>query len=402
MSLIKLWKVLFFLLLSFFAGTLSGCRAEYLNQVPRDLTPGVVLLEKERLDDYDRDLSGYQEKTWEFAKEKLGEAEQYWYLDILEELGSLGEGVDLNPLGLSRGLTREDIDRIFQSVMLDHPELFYVTGYSYTVYETDGRVERLHFVGTYQGNPETIRHRKNEIEQAVSKLLEGVEPGADDYTLTKYVYDTIICGTDYSRSAPDNQNIYSVFVGHRSVCQGYAKATQYLLNRLGIPCTLVTGTVLAGQAHAWNLVQIDGAYYYLDTTWGDASYRGEEGEALSGQTPQINYDYLNITTEELEKTHQIDAGWPNCEAVEANYYYREDAVLTNADVEALKAFFESHTGQGKDTVAFRCANEECYQDIRKLLIENRFIFECFCSGGASVAYVLNDNRLSMTFWMTNE
>ena len=97
--------------------------------------------------------------------------------------------------------------------------------------------------------------------------MSGADEEADQYAKVKYVYDTIIRETDYDPASPDNQNVYSVFVNNRSVCQGYAKAIQYLLNRLGVECTLVLGTVESGEGqegHAWNLVKVDGEYYYVD------------------------------------------------------------------------------------------------------------------------------------------
>lgn len=56
----------------------------------------------------------------------------------------------------------------------------------------------------------------------------------------------------------------------KSVCEGFALAFANVLNRLGIPCGIVTGySSLDGTfgAHAWNIVELDRKYYHLDVTW---------------------------------------------------------------------------------------------------------------------------------------
>ena len=58
----------------------------------------------------------------------------------------------------------------------------------------------------------------------------------------KYIYEYLVNNVQYVEEAPDNQNIYSALVGKATVCAGYAKANQYLLNRMGIYCTYVIGT----------------------------------------------------------------------------------------------------------------------------------------------------------------
>ena len=67
-----------------------------------------------------------------------------------------------------------------------------------------------------------------------------------------------------------DQNIARVFWKKQAVCAGYARAVQYLLERLGIPCIYVEGnTIGSSEGHAWNIVQIGGQYYYVDATNGD-------------------------------------------------------------------------------------------------------------------------------------
>lgn len=354
------------------------------------------------------------EGAFEYAAQSLSEEELTWYEDMKQAMGSFGGNVRLDSAALEAGCDEEDIDRIFQCVLNDHPELFYVEGYSYTRYTRGDKITSVVFSGTYSIDRETAESRRREIEAAAAEILAGAEEGADQYTKVKYVYDTIIRETDYDPSAPDNQNIYSVFVGNRSVCQGYAKATQYLLNRLGVECTLVLGTVETGEGqgpgaqqegHAWNLVRVDGEYYYVDTTWGDASYSRQDGEDTENiNMPEINYDYLNVTTEELLKTHTLgdNIPMPRCVARDANYYFREGALFTSYDKEQMQILFDRARAEDRDDITVKCADMECYNEVLTELVENHEIFRYLEATDASVAYARNDNQMSLTFWVTNE
>ena len=340
-----------------------------------------------------------------FAFDSLTDAQKQWYRDIEQSLGAMEDIVRLSPEGIEAGLDETCIGQIFQCVLIDHPGLFYVEGYTYTKYERGGSLLAIDFSGAYSMDKETAVARKEEIEAGAAVLLSGITAQASEYDKVKYVYETLIKSTDYDLNSADNQNIYSVFVNHLSVCQGYAKATQYLLNRLGMECTLVMGTVDTGEGHAWNLVKVDGSYYYVDTTWGDASYRLESPEGVdNGYMPDINYDYLCVTTRELLRTHTLGGvvPMPECTAVEANYYVREGALFTFYNKEQMKALFDRAASQGKSDVTVKCADSACFQEILSALIGGQEIFDYLSSESGTIAYAHNEKQLSLTFWVTNE
>lgn len=342
------------------------------------------------------------EESSDYAYNSLSPEEQIWYLDIETALGSMSEKVRLSDTALELGLDEQHIDRIFQCVLNDHPEIFYVDGYTYTKYSRGDKTVGIVFDGKYQYAREEVLRRKQEIEQAAEAILAEIDAQASEYDKVKYVFETLIRNTEYDLQAPDNQNIYSVFSGRASVCQGYAKATQYLLNRLGVECTMVQG-IVDGEGHAWNLVRVDGSYYYVDTTWGDASYRLEEGMD-SSQMPEINYDYLCVTTEQLLVTHIPESIVPMPECVDnaANYYVRQGALFTDYNREQMQMLFTRAAQEGNTDVTVKCADAECYQVIKDALIEQQDIFDYLPESELTVSYAHNDKQLSLTFWVTNQ
>lgn len=393
----------------FFTGCASG---DALYELPRESAPSVRVVkfpessQEETEGNSEGDFGGsfLMKEAGDFACRSLSPAEQIWYHDIEEILGGFGGGVELSVEGIKAGLTESSIDRVFQCVLNDHPELFFVEGYSYLKYSQGDELTKVEFSGTYNVDRETALRRRQEIEEAAGKILAGIDADAADYDKVKYVYDTLIISTDYDQHAPDNQNIYSVLINRLSVCQGYAKATQYLLNRMGVECALVFGEVRGGEGHAWNLVNVDGSYYYVDTTWGDASYQTEgQDDEESLAVPEINYDYLNVTTDELLRTHVIkDADFmPECTAREANYYVRQGAWFSSCDRNQLQALFDNAGTGGKSEVAIKCADVYCYNELFDMLIGRQEIFDFWAAAERSIVYAKNDRQLSMTFWVTN-
>lgn len=349
-------------------------------------------------------VSGFlNEEAWCYAYRNLNEAETLWYQDIADCLSKMREEVRLDGQGIAAGLDETDIDKIFQCVLKDHPELFYVEGYTYRKYTRKDKIVAIQFSGTYGMSPEQAVAWNAEIETQVQLLMDGAVGLENDYEKVKYVYETLIYQTEYDLTAPENQNIYSVFVKQKSVCQGYAKATQYLLERMGVKAALVFGTVENGEGHAWNLVQVNDSFYYVDTTWGDPSYQYEEEEMEQGYFPDISYDYLCVTTADLLRTHVIQGYVPMPECVENrdNYYVREGNLFTEYNREQMQAVFQSFLEAGQKEVTIKCADEEVFRQILNAMVEEQEIFDYLSGEYDSVGYSHNEKQLSMTFWVTN-
>lgn len=401
----KICAVIFLLLF------LTGCSSEeILSEVPQ-----TIVLPETQIDslpvqetaasenDNTESFSLLEEGGSRFAYESLGAQEQIWYGEIEQALGEMADTVKLSTEPLEQGMDERDIDRVFQCVLIDHPEIFYTTGYTYTKYSRGDRTVGIDFAGTYDLTKEEASARAETIRDTAQQWLDETDAAASEYDKVKAVYETIVFRTDYDLNSSDNQNIASVFLGHSSVCQGYAKATQYLLNHLGVMCTLVQGTVDTGESHAWNLVCIDGDYYYVDATWGDASYRMEDGSAQES-LPEINYDYLCVTTEDLLRTHRIESvvPMPECTATDANYYVREGAYFTDYDREQMQEVFDRAWEEGRTDITLKCADEVCYEEICHALIDGQEIFSYMQENSGTVTYAQNGKQLSLTFWVTNE
>ncbi len=324
---------------------------------------------------------------------RLTEEERIIYTELLGILRSRGEDVTVS------SVDPKLIDKAFTCVTLDHPELFYISGYSFTKYMRGSKIEKITVSGSYTMDKEEIEQANLLINAYTDKCVSEYDGNGDEYSKVKFVYEYLIENTEYDLQAEHNQSLYGIMKYNKTVCQGYAKATQYILNRMGVFCMLCEGTVKGTEAHVWNIVRIDKNYYHVDTTWGDASYTiSDDSDAV--QAPEINYDYLCIDDSEIEKTHFIKqfVELPACDSMNANYYVVEGYYLTQVDTDIIRAAFDRAYMEGSDTVTLKCSDANVYAALYSYMIDSEKVFE-YLGGSTTVNFAEFRDSCKIAFYI---
>ncbi len=214
----------------------------------------------------------------------------------------------------------ERVKTVFEAVCNDHPELFWLeTEYSCKYSKTGSCIE---ISLCYNDTLEDLEKAKQEFDQQAQLILEGASKQTSDYEKEVFVHDALVKRVEYNSKADMSQSAYSALVNGESVCAGYARAFQYLMQKLGIPCYYCTG--YSGQDHAWNLIKLKDSYYNLDVTWDD--------------TKPATSDYFNKSDIELSKTHvrkSLSVNLPACNGGVLNHNgdYGNDQQVSSDSVE---------------------------------------------------------------------
>ena len=329
----------------------------------------------------------------------LNDDEKIIYSQILYILQGMMEDVTISTLD------EKVLEKVFGYVLNDHPELFYVEGYNYTRYSVGNTPQKMTFSGSYNMSPDEVNMHVQRINAYISAFSESLKNNidkVDDYNIIKFVYEYIILGTDYDEHAEYNQSIVSVMENGRSVCSGYSKTAQLLLNSCGIKTTVVLGRVKDGESHSWNLVFADGKYYFMDVTWGDSSYSLREGsEEFKNSLPPVNYNYMLMTSDLVRSSHDFDSPelFPECVSMEDNYFVREGLYFTAVDDQMLWQAFNNAYVKEKEYIMIRMDNEDVYRQMRSYLLDDQKIFDYILSREGSVSYAENPEQLYMIFWI---
>lgn len=249
----------------------------------------------------------------------------------------------------------ESYTRAYNALMRDHPELFWIAqskaqyeckyyllpsfGGKYKVVLTLSDASDSGEEGFNEDGTSVYLEEEARMDEAAEALLNQVDYSQSQAGIALQLHDLLIDSAWYNIDAGEYDyahTAYGALVEDSSgnpggaLCDGYALAYEYLLQKAGITCIVISGYAGSSEEntekHAWNLVKLDDDWYEVDATWDDLDFLlspEEDGydlflEALSDEDymSRIRHYMFNLTTEQTrsftpgdEFTYSSNNGW---------------------------------------------------------------------------------------------
>lgn len=341
-------------------------RAGTLDQI-RSIAKSVLAGEPEEVEELRQmEVAQSEEGHQEYYFKQLNEEEQRVYRELLK-------GIRAREKDFYLTLSQDDsIDRCYHAVLKDHPEIFWVHNHEKIYKTTYSDSDYCTFTPGYIYTESEISEIQNAMEAGFQEVSSLIPADASDYEKVRIVYTYVIDNTQYQAS-DDDQSIAGVFWKKEAVCAGYVGAVQYLLERIGVPCIYVDGSTQGStEGHAWNIVKLDGEYYYVDATNGD------QPDFLNGNAAQLEehktiiYDYLCPFPEEYEKKYirSEELTVPDCTAKDMNFYVLNQGCFDGYDWETIYDYCKMRLDNGAAVVRFKFSNQEAFAAACNELLDN--------------------------------
>ena len=247
----------------------------------------------------------------EFYYQKMDRQKQAVYHGMLQGVLQLADQIQLPRVD------GKELYDIFFQMRLDHPEIFWVVGFSWKYYPDS---PNLIFVPEYLFEKGKIKEHQIALTSRVEKLARQAQ-GLSEWEKEKYVHDFICKNVRYDKlKKPYSHEIIGPLGQGVGVCEGIAKAVKVLCDALGLWCMIA----ICGNnpekgikyRHTWNIVRIGGTYYHLDATFDNTLGKSDKVE-------DIRYDYFNLDDKQIFKDHEpLIAAAPHCTDHD-HFYYKE-------------------------------------------------------------------------------
>jgi len=238
-------------------------------------------------------------------------------------------------------ISTDNFKKLYAEILDEHLDFYYVSnGYRYRAY-TDGTMYSV--LPNYTIALEEAKRTLAAIRRETENILFYIDNDMSDFDKVMAVHDYMVLNYHYDFSESPNHSI-TIMTDKAGVCQSYALAFLHIMHVLEIPCFFVGSTEMN---HAWNLVQIDGAWYHIDLTWDDPATENHDeyfaevshtyallsdAEISSMATPHYGYNLGGLSA---SSTRYDKAAWHSAQGsivyLDGVEYYVDDKNLVDSN-----------------------------------------------------------------------
>ena len=236
----------------------------------------------------------------------------------------------------------------YNALLFDHPELFWLSvssssfRYSYRrlIMNEGGYSVSIQLSDSFPDKDEQMKA----LDSAAEEFLADIDLADSAPNVALAIHDKPIDLVSYDKEAASSldkdlaHTAYGALVANSrgdansAVCDGYSYAYEYLLQKAGIRSTIIArragDTEESAGPHSWNLVELSGEWYEVDSTWNDISaeealnseeeYSEIAEEAMRNEwyTDRLRHFLFNVTTEQISSfepgkyyRYTNDRGW---------------------------------------------------------------------------------------------
>ncbi|WP_294581271.1 hypothetical protein [uncultured Thomasclavelia sp.] len=231
--------------------------------------------------------------------------------------------VDFKQININRA--REIIKYVYE----DNPSFFYLSPYKLS-YNDNGCI---YF--NYIYDKTTTINYENQIKKILMHFF-------DDYQILKLPkynqilifhncisslanYDQIV--SSGGSGVDEDYNIIGFFQGKVAVCYGFSLVFKLLCDYSGINCLVIRGKTKGN--HAWNMVEYNGKFYHIDTTW----------DLLEDNNNVGIYKFFMVDDLWIKKSRTINAigNYPKSYGLQYTYYVKNKYMVN--DINNLSQYF---------------------------------------------------------------
>ena len=313
----------------------------------------------------------YTEEEFTDFQTRLNNRTMYYYHTLNEEQKEAYTTLYYATLNFDKSckikISENDLKTILTAIIFDNSDLFWLSTDEFRFYTHE---EYVDFLPEYKYSENEVQKIESELTNKVNSILSGVSVSATDYEKELYFHDYICHNTVYDDSTFKNggDTAYSSLVDGKSICEGYSRAMQMLLDSAGIKNYLVVGDGTSDgvtEPHMWNIVEIDGKNYHLDVTWDD------------GTKDSDCYYYFNVTDSYISRDHSnIAPQQNNCIYDSANYFVMNNTyVYSFLGFNSLVNSTANNLANGNNKVEFMFKNNFDYKQAVNKLNDNSAFFD---------------------------